>query len=54
VGWSLHPSRRQVGILLSRIGAVNIVFLLRPTLHVFSFLLESARAWTGLPEGIDQ
>ena len=43
-----------MGILLSRIGAVNIVFQPRATLHVFSILLESARAWIGLPEGIDQ
>ena len=52
MGW--HPSRQQVGILLSRIGAVNIVFSTRSPLHVFSFLLLSALAWTGLPEGIDQ
>lgn len=43
-----------MGILLSQIGAVNIVLQLHATLHVFSILLESARAWTGLPEGVDQ
>ena len=43
-----------MGILLSRIGAVNIVLQSHATLHVFSILLESARAWTGLPEGVDQ
>jgi len=42
-----------MGILLSRIGAVNIVLQLHATLHVFSILLEFARAWTGLPEGTD-
>jgi hypothetical protein len=43
-----------MGILLSQIGAVNIVFKPRATLHVFSILLESARAWAGLPEGVDR
>jgi hypothetical protein len=42
-----------MGILLSRIGAVNIVFQPRVTLHDFSTLLESARARIGLPGGID-
>ena len=49
----MQPNSQQVGILLSQVGAVNIVFLPRATLHVFFFLLESVRAWTGLPEGID-
>lgn len=53
-GLVVDPNRQHVGILLSRIGAVNIVFQPRATLHVFSILLESARAWTGLSEGIDQ
>jgi hypothetical protein len=37
-----------VGILLSRVGAVNIVFLLRAALQVFLVLLESTLVWTGL------
>jgi hypothetical protein len=53
-GWSLHPTRQHVGILLSRIGAVNIVFQPRTTLHVFSTLLESARTQIGPPKEIDQ
>jgi hypothetical protein len=52
-GWSLHPYRQHVGILLSRIGAVNIVFRPCATLHVFSILLESACARIGLPGEID-
>ena len=50
----VDPTRQHVGILLSRIGAVNIVYQMPTTLHIFSILLESARAGTGLPEGTDQ
>ena len=45
----MYSTRQHRGILLSRIGAVNIA--LRPTpLHVFSALIESARAWAGLSQ----
>lgn len=47
-GWSLHPDWQQVGILLSRVGAVNIVWLLCAALQVFLVLLESALVWAGL------
>ena len=53
-GLVARPYQAAHGILLSRIGAVNIVVQSHATIQVFSILLESARAWTGLPEWVDR
>jgi hypothetical protein len=44
----------RFGILLSQIWAVNIGFIPGQLYNVFSILLESVRAASGLPEWINR